>query len=103
MFGLGKKKQEPARVPRTAGRPAPLRYLGARQTLEYGQNIARDVRGLEGVAYPVIALVALLTYRGERKRQVKAREKADRAAVHQALLATYDPDREKKRKRFLFF
>jgi hypothetical protein len=103
MFGLGKKKQEPTRVPRTAGRQAPLRYLSARQTVQYGQNIARDVRGLEGIAYPVVALIALLTYRGERKRQAKAQEKADRAAIHQRLLATYDPDAGKKRKRFIFF
>jgi hypothetical protein len=103
MFGRGKKKQEPARPQRKAAPQAPLRYLSARQTLQYGGNIARDVRGLEAIAYPVIALVALLTYRGERKRQGKAREEADRAAIHGTLLATYDPDREKKRKRFIFF
>ena len=103
MFGLGKKKQEPARAARQAGPQAPLRYLSARQTLQYGQHIARDVRGLEGVAYPVVALVALLTYRGERRRQEKARIAADRAAIHERLLATYDPDAGKKRKRFIFF
>ena len=103
MFGLGKKKQEPAHVPRKAGRVAPLRYLSMRQQLQYGQNIARDVRGLEVIAYPVIALMALLTYRGERQRQEKARVKADRAVIHERLLATYDPDQDKKRKRFIFF
>lgn len=103
MFGSGKKKQEPARVPRKAGRVAPLRYLSMQQTLRYGQNIARDVRGLEGVAYPVIALMALLTYRGERKRQTKAQIEAARAAIHERLLATYDPDAGKKGKRFIFF
>jgi peptide/nickel transport system permease protein len=33
------------------------------------------------VAYPVIALMALLTYRGERKRQTKAQVEAARAAL----------------------
>src|SRR4051794_31256020 len=103
MFGRG-KKQTPAKKGKgkdkgnKAPRAAPLRYLGAVQTMQYGQNIVKDVRGLEAVAFPVIGLIALLTYRSEHKRQVKAQAAADEAAIHSALLNQLDPDRPKRKK-----
>src|SRR5215210_490004 len=102
MFGLGKKKAPAKKGQKPTGR-APLRYLGARHTVQYARNTLGDVRGLETVAYPVMLLVALLTYRGERKRREKALIKARTAAIHQSLLSNFDPDRDKKRKRFIFF
>src|SRR5690349_16746139 len=106
MFGIGKKKapaKPPAKKGRTAPQTGPLRYLGTAQTLQYGRARLNDVRGLEAVAYPVIALIALLTYRSERRRQDKAAIETDQTAIHQALLNNLDPDRDKKRKRFIFF
>jgi len=105
MFGRGKKKTstKPARKSRAAAQSGPLRYLGTMQTLQYGRDRLTDVRGLEAVAFHVIALVALLTYRSERRRQDKALLESHQTAIHRALLNDLDPDRDKKRKRFILF
>lgn len=112
MFGLG-KKPAPKSTPKSKAalrlrqqQRGPLRYLGMMQTVEVARNGLDDVRGLEWVAFPIIALVAWRTMAAEgRKRAklaVKARElslKDRRADIRESLPA----DLRGRKKRFILF
>jgi hypothetical protein len=108
MFGLGKKPAPKGKAALRLRRQqrGPLRYLGMLQTVELARDDLRDVRGLEGVAYPVIALVALRTLMAERRRQARlaheARElrlDARRDAIRESLPANL----RGRKKRFILF
>jgi hypothetical protein len=108
MFGLGKKptpKSKAALRLRQQQR-GPLRYLGMMQTVQVARNGLDDVRGLEWVAYPVIALVAWRTLRAERRRRVKLAAQAQElklAARRDAIRDALPADLRGRKKRFILF
>src|SRR5690349_4998996 len=108
MFGLGKKPAPKSKAALRLRRQqrGPLRYLGMMQTVEVARNGLDDVRGLEWVAYPIIALVAWRTLLAERRKRAKlaaqARElklDARRDAIRDSLPA----ELRGRKKRFILF
>jgi hypothetical protein len=103
MFGLGKKKDPPRRG-KAATRlmqqqRGPLKYLSMYQTLNYARNSLEDVRGLEGAALPLVALIAWRTLVSERRKHEKNVMAARRAAVRDSVPAHL----RKRKKRFILF
>jgi hypothetical protein len=103
MFGLGKKKK-PAPKSKAATRlmqqqRGPLKYLSVFQTLDYARNSLEDVRGLEGVALPLVAFIAWRTISSERRKREKNLMAARQAAVRESVPAYL----RKSKKRFILF
>jgi hypothetical protein len=101
MFGLGKKpapKSKAALRLRQQQR-GPLRYLGLMQTVDVARHDLADVRGLEWVAYPIIALMAWRTMVSERRKREADLLAARRIAIRDAL----PKDLRGRKKRFILF
>jgi hypothetical protein len=101
MFGLGKKSAPKGKAPRRVlqQQRGPLRYLGIKQTMDVARQDLADVRGLEWIAYPIIALIAWRTILAERRKREETALAVRRAAIRDTL----PPKLRGRKKRFILF
>jgi hypothetical protein len=100
MFGLGKKPAPKGKAPRRVlQQRGPLRYLGIKQTMDVARQDLADVRGLEWIAYPIIALIAWRTMLAERRKREENALAVRRAAIRDTL----PPELRGRKKRFILF